>query len=274
MGAMSGIDEMAQAGFLMTVASSPLIPVGWACAGSMMPMIGDPDSLLEAGMAWLDAAQEIQDALTANMDITNSLASSWQGADYDAFVQKSADLSRQLMATMSLAYVIGIALVLSAIAVMIACITIFVMGIGFAIWAAAILFAMATVVGNLGPVEVLIFDASVWAMQCESGLATLNSTLGTTFNVMAGAVTAALAADVAAQVALGNEEALGDLAQATVLSLPTIALGLTAKFFTERVGAGMKPPFSNNIVRGLGILLGVGQDPIGDATEDIDPSRW
>lgn len=275
MSAMGGVDEMAQAGFLMTVASTPLIPVAWACAGSMMPMIGDPDSLLEAGMKWLDAAQEIQDALDANMDLTNSVGSSWQGLDYDAFVQKAADLSRQLMATMALCYVVGIALIMSAIAVMIACITIFVMGIGFAIWTAAILFAMATVVGNLGPVEVLMFDASLWAMQCESGLATLNSGLGTTFNVLAGTVAVALAADVGMQVALGNEEALGDLAQATVLSLPTIAAGLAAKFFTEGVGSAMKPPFSNGIVRGLGTLLGgLGLDPIGVVTDEADPSRW
>lgn len=275
MGAMSGIDEMAQTGFLMTVASTPLIPVGWACAGSMMPMIGDPDSLYEAGMKWLDAAQEIQEALNANMELTNSLGSSWQGTDYDAFVQKAADLSRQLMATMALAYVVGIALIMSAIAVMIACITIFVMGIGFTIWVAAIMFAMATVVGNFGPVEVLMFDASIWAIECESGLATLNAGLATTFNVLAGTVATALAADVAAQVALGNEEALGDLAQATVLSLPTIAAGLAAKFFTEGVGSAMKPPFSNNIVRGLGTLLGgLGLDPVGDLTDEADPSRW
>lgn len=272
---MSGVDEMAQSGFLMTVASTPLIPVAWACAGTMMPMIGDPDALFEAGMEWLDAAQEIQDALSENMDLTNSLGTSWQGEDYDAFIEKAADLSRQLMVTMALAYTVGIALILSAIAVMIACITIFVMGIGFAIWTAAIIFAMATVVGNLGPVEALIFDASIFAMQCESGLGTLNTGLSTTFNVLAGTVTAALAADVGLQIAFGNEEALGDLAQATVLSVPTIAAGLAAKFFTDKVGAGMKPPFGNNIVRGLGTLLGgLGMDPIGDATQDVDPTRW
>ncbi|GAA1943639.1 WXG100 family type VII secretion target [Nocardioides hwasunensis] len=274
MGAMGGVDQMAQAGFMMTVAATPLIPVGWACAGSMLPMIGDPDALLEAGMAWLDAAQEIQDGLTANMDLTNSLGSSWQGADYDAFTEKAADLSRQLMVTMALAYAVGVALILAAIAVMIACIIVFVIGLGFALWSAAILFAMATVVGNLGPVEVLMFDANIWALQAESSLMSVNSGLSTTFNVLAGTVTAALAADVGLQIAFGNEEALGDLAQATVLSVPTITAGLASVFFRDSVALGMKPPFSSGIVRGLGVLMGTGVvDPVGDVTEQADPTR-
>ena len=273
---MAGVDEMAQAGFLMTVAATPLIPVAWACAGTMLPMIGDPDSLYEAGMSWLDAAQELQDALSANIELTNALGASWEGTDHDAFTEKAADLSRQLMAAMTLAYVVGVALVLAAVAVMVACLVLFVMGIGFAIWTAAILFAMATVVGNLGPVEAMIINAELWALQCESGLASLNSALGSAFGVIAGTVTAALALDVGLQaIAFGNEEALGDLAQATVLSVPTIAAGLTAKFFTDRVGANMMPPFGNNIVRGLGTLLGAtGLDPVGEVTDEIDPSRW
>lgn len=276
MGAMGAVDELAKAGFIMTVAATPLIPVGWACAGTMLPMLGDPDALFEAGMEWLDAAQEIQDALSANMDLTNSLgASGWYGTDHDAFVEKAADLSRQLMLTMALAYVVGVALILAAIAVMIACLVIFAMGVGFAIWAAAILFAMATVVGNLGPVQALIFDASLWAMQCEANLLSFDSTLTTTFSVLAGTVAAALAADVGLQITFGNEEALGDLAQATVLSVPTIAAGLTSKFFTQYVGGAMKPPFSNNIIRGIGGLMGAtGFDPPGVITENVDPSRW
>ncbi len=189
-------------------------------------MMGDPGALLDAGLAWLDAAQEIQDSLNANMDLTNALgATGWSGSDFDEFTGKAADLSRQLMVTMSMAYIIGTILILAAVAMMIACLVIFAIGVGFGLWAAAIIAAAASVVGNFGPVEVLMFDANIWAIEVEANLMSMAGTMDTTFNVMAGVITAALAADVGLQVAFGNDEALGDLAQATVVSVPTITTG-------------------------------------------------
>jgi hypothetical protein len=269
------LDELAKAGFFMTCASGVVVPSAWAAAGEMFVMIGDPGALLDAGLAWFDAASEMQTAIEANIEVTNGLALSWEGTDHDAFVAQAADYTRQLMTTQVMAYTIGTVMVAAALMVTLAAIVIFAMGIGFALWATAIFISMASVAGNLGVTQTLIFDAGIYAFNCEAGLRTLDSTLLTAYNVMGGVIGVALAADVAAQMALGNEEALGDLGEATVLGIPTIAAGLVSAFFTKSVGMGMKPPFGDPVLRILGIgTQATGVDPVGEVTQGVDPSRW
>jgi hypothetical protein len=267
---------LAEGALIATSVAASMIPVAWAAAGEMYKMQSDPGAMFEAGEAWLKAAGKIGDAVTANENLTNSIAGTgWEGEDYKAFTDKAADLSRQLMIAQGFAYIVGVALITMAIAIFLAIIVMVVMGAVLAVFAALIFATMASVIGFAGPLEALELDAEMFALECESNLIEMGSTLTSLSHILGGTITAFLAGDVGIQsIFLGNDEALGDLGQATVDGLGTIATGLVAALYQGKVGKYMKTPYSSILAQGLGITDTITGGTIPDKiTKPLDKSR-
>ena len=62
-----------------------------------------------------------------------------------------------------------------------------------------------------------------------------------------------LAGDVGVQMAFGNEDALGDLGQATVDGLGTICAGLTSRFYRDSLAKFMAVPGGNLFATAVGV---------------------
>lgn len=273
------LNEIAQAGFFATCASSVLIPAGWTTAGLMLPAIGDPGQLLEAGLEWLEVGKALWEASDQNIAVTNAVGAIWPvGEAREAFLTKAADLSQALMIASVHAYCVAAALLAASAAVALVCSVIGIMGVGFVIWAYSIVAAISAAAGTLGlgspAVIATMASANIYAADCTSALTSMDAVLMKIYTGGAAALAAALGANVTMQATVANnDEALGDLVQGTVLGLPTMASGLVAALFTKGLGSSLGS--GGPIVRGLGTLLGsLGLDPIGDATEHADPSRW
>lgn len=266
---------MGETAIISTSFAACVIPVAWSCAGEMYKMASDPGAMFEAGQEWLSVAGRIGEAVSANENLTNSIGGTgWSGSDYEAFTEKAADLSRQLMVSQVFAITVGIALITMAVALMVAAVTMMIMGLAMAAQAVAILVAAASVVGFLGPVEALEFEAEVFAINCEAGLMSMDATLSTLSATLGSAIGALLAVDVGTQLALGDSQALADLSQATVDGLGTIAAGLTASFYQRAIGDYMKTPFTSTVVRAIGLSDTVNGESITDVlTKPFDPSR-
>lgn len=266
---------MGESALIATSFAACVIPVAWSCAGEMYKMAGDPGAMFDAGQAWLDVAGKLGDAVTANENLTNSIGGTgWTGSDYDAFIEKAAHLSQELMVSQVFAVTVGIAMITMAVALMVSAIVMLVMGLALAAHAVAILVAAATVVGFLGPVEALEFEAEIFAINCEAGLMSMDGMLSGLSATLGGSIIALLGADVATQAALGDGEALGNLVQGTVDGLGTIAAGLTAAFYQRVIGGYMKTPFNNILAQGLGLSDTITGQTIPDIlTKPLDQSR-
>ncbi len=266
---------MGETAIISTSFAACVIPVAWSCAGEMYKMASDPGAMFEAGQTWLSVAGKIGEAVTANEDLTNSIGGTgWRGSDYEAFTEKAADLSRQLMVSQVFAVTVGIALMTMAVALMVAAITMMIMGLVLAAQAVAILVAAASVVGFLGAVETLEFEAEIFAINCEAGLMTMDGTLSALSATLGASIGALLAGDVGAQLALGDSQALTDLTQASVDGLGTIATGLTAAFYQRTIGTYMKTPFTSTVIRAIGLGDTVSGQSLPDIlTKPFDPSR-
>jgi hypothetical protein len=263
-------NELAAGALVAITAAACVIPDAWPIAGEAYKLQCDPGAMFESGQAWLDSAAKIGEALQAAIDVNNSLGGTgWEGADYTAFTEKTADYIRQMMVAQVFAYTVGIAIIVAAIASFIAIVVLTVMGAVLAIFAACILAAMASVVGFLGPVEALELDASLFAVECEIGLRELDVVTKTTDAVLAGGIGAFLAGDIGIQLAMGNGDVLGDLAQGTVGGLGTITTGLMARVYRDAMGKGI----GSNIGRGplQTVLTGLGlNDVLGGSGTLLD----
>jgi hypothetical protein len=265
-----------ESALIAVTAAACIIPDAWVIAGEGYKMQCDPGAMYAAGQAWLDSAGKLGDALSAAITVNNSLAGTgWEGADYDAFTEKVADYIRQLMTAQVFAYTVGIAVIVAAVESFMALLVLAAMGLGLSVFAAAILAAAASVIGDFGPVEALEADAALFAVDCEVGLRELDSATNVTDAVLAGGITAFLAGDVAVQVAAGNRAALGDFAQATVDGMGTVLAGLTARVFRNAVGRGMAGTVGrgplNELVTALGLVTTFTGSPADDWTDPIDP---
>jgi hypothetical protein len=150
-----------------------------------------------------------------------------------------------------------------------------VMAVGLTVFAAAILAAMASVVGFLGAVEALEADAALFAVECEIGLREMDAAMKVTDGVLAGGIAAFLAGDVGVQLAMGNNAALGDLGQSTVDSIGTITAGLTARLFRDALARGMSGTVGrtafNDVAAALGVTFTFTGSPVDTWTQPIDP---
>jgi hypothetical protein len=87
--------------------------------------------------------------------------------------------------------------------------------------------------------------------------------------VLAGGIGAFLAGDIGIQLAMGNGDVLGDLAQGTVGGLGTITTGLMARVYRDAMGKGI----GSNIGRGplQTVLTGLGlNDVLGGSGTLLD----
>lgn len=240
-------NEMAAGALIAITAAACVIPDAWVIAGEAYKLQCDPGAMFDSGQAWLDSAGKIGEALQAAIDVNNSLGGTgWEGADYTAFTEKTADYIRQMMVAQVFAYTVGIAIIVAAIISFIAIVILTIMGAILAFLAACILAAMASVVGFLGPVEALELNAALFAVECEIGLRELDVMTKTTDAVLAAGIGAFLVGDVGVQLAMGSGDVLADLAQGTVDGLGTITTGLMARVYRDAMGKGI----GSNIGRG------------------------
>ena len=141
-------NELAAGALIAITAAACVIPDAWPIAGEAYKMQCDPGAMFEAGQAWLDSAAKIGEALQAAIDVNNSLGGTgWEGADYSAFTDKTADYIRQMMVSQVFSYTVGIAIIIAAITSFIVIVILTIMAAVLAIFAACIVAAMASVVG-------------------------------------------------------------------------------------------------------------------------------
>jgi hypothetical protein len=259
-------------------AAACVIPDAWVIAGEGYKMQCDPGAMYAAGQAWLDSAGKLGEALNAAISVNNQIAATgWQGADEEAFTEKVGDYVRQMMIAQVFAYTVGVAVILAAIESFFALVVLAAMAVGLAAFAVAILAAAASVVGDLGPMEALEADASLFAVDCEVGLRELDGATKVTDAVLAGGIGVFLAGDVGFQVGAGNTGALADVAQATVDSMGTVLAGLTARVFRDAVGGtgGMGATVGrgplNEVITALGLTTTFTGSPADGVTAPIDP---
>jgi hypothetical protein len=253
-------NEMAAGALIALIGASCVIPDAWPIAGEAFKMQCDPGAMFEAGQAWMDSADQIGQAVQAAIDINNSLTSTgWEGEDQRAFAEKVADYIRQMMIAQVFSYTVGIAIIIAAITSFITIIILVIMGAVLAIFAAFILAALAGVFTAPVAAE-LELNASFFAVECEIGLRELDALTKTTDAVLAGGIGVFLVADVGIQLAMGNEDVLGDLAQGTVDGLGTIVTGLLARVYRDAMGRGI----GTNIGRGplQTVITGLGLSDI------------
>jgi len=275
---LSSGKTIAEAALIAVTGAACVIPDAWPIAGTAYTMQSDPGAMFDAGQAWLDSARALGEAVDAAIAINNSLtATGWEGADQEAFSEKLADYTREIMTAQIFAYSVGIALMIAAFEVFVAILVLAAIAAGLTAFAVAILAAVASVVGNLGASEALELDASLFAAEAEMGLNTLEGAMKVTDLALAGGVAAFLTADVGVQVALGNTGALTDLGKATVDSIGTVAAGLVAKACQTKLGKVAGNPIGRTLINDLATAVGIestvtGQSPWDPLTQPIDPS--
>lgn len=270
--------DMAEAALIATSAAACLIPDAWAVAAEMYKAQCDPDAMIEAAQAWFDTAGELGRAVAACEDATNSVAGTgwegdWQGHDADAFTNKAAQLSQQMMVDQVFAVTVGIAVLTTAILNYIRIVIMAVMALALAVYAALIFAAMASIVGNLGGSESLEAAAAMFAAECEVSLQELDTSFTVIERVLAGTITVFLAGDAGIQAAFfGNHEVGEELFAATVAGLPTIATGLTARLYQNTVARYMGNPYGNILGRSLGLSDTIfGSSFLDRADQPLDP---
>lgn len=255
-----------------------VIPDAWFLAGECFKAQGDPGAIWDAGQAWFDHAEQIGQAIDAANRINAGIGATWSGADYDAFHEKSVDYLRQLIAAQMLSYTTGAALFTAAVETFAICLMWGVIGVALAIWAAAILTAMATGVGFLGPVEALEADALLFVVQCESVVRSADAATKGIDAVLAGGIGTLLGGNVIFQLATGNTKVLAELGVATVSGLGTIAAGMTAKVLQDKFVNKAYNPIGRTNLTTLLTGLGVGtsatdMNPVDKLSDWFDPSR-
>lgn len=278
---MSPVDSgkaIGEGALIAITAAACVIPDAWGLAGEAFRSQGDPGAIWDSGQAWLDSAGEIGDAIEAAVKLNNSIGSTWQGADYDAFAAKTADYIRQLMSAQVLAYTTGVALMIAAVETFAILLVFAAIGVALAIWAAAILAAIASVVGDLGASEALEADALLFVVECETVVESMNGATAVTDGALAAGIGTILAADVGFQLATGNTKVLGELAVASVEGVGTITAGMTARVLRDGIAGKMGNPIGRTGMTTLVTALGLdttltGLNPLDRVTDPIDASR-
>lgn len=264
---------MAEAALITATAASCVVPAGTLLCSELYKAQGDPGQQYDAAMAWFALGDTLQQAIQDAERINNSVGGVWRDDEAEtAFTAKAADYIRQLMVAMAFAYATGIGLIVSAITMFVAITVGLVLAGVLAAFAAAFLAAVASVVGNLGPSEAIMADATTYALDAYNSFRALMKGVEACDMAVAGEIGVFLGADVGVQFALGDHDALGDLAQATVDGIGDVASGLVAKLWQEVVAAGMKVPGVGNPIRTIAQGAGVADTVTGttplDGVED------
>jgi hypothetical protein len=189
--------------------------------------LGGPVTLVEGGVKWNDAADQLQQAQQTLQALVAGLPHDyWDGDDRAAFDNEMTQLQAQLGDSHNYAMAVGI--VLDALAVPIGLWPVMCTAIGLveAAFASAFYAAAASVVGDFGPSEAIYAAGEAASATC---LTVLNASMGILIGVMAAA-TAAIAisdiADVSEQEKNGDTTALSDFGKAAVSSLPEVGFNL------------------------------------------------
>ncbi|HEU5265506.1 MAG TPA: hypothetical protein VFU35_02355 [Jatrophihabitans sp.] len=261
---------LAEGALIAASAATCVIPAGCLLVSELYMMQSDPGAQFEAGQAWLEVGEHLNKAISAAESINNAVGGAWRDDPAQtAFSEKLADYIRELMVGMVFAYTVGVALIVSAIALFILIVIGAVMALGLTIWAAAVLAAIASVVGNLGASEALEAEATTYALDCYNGLKEAGEAMRILDLSLAGGITALLVGDTVTQFAMGDHDAFTDLAQATVDGLGTITAGLVAALYQRGVGKLIKAPGAGAAgTRIFGTALGLTDTTTGDSLVD------
>src|SRR6266545_3688454 len=107
---------LAEGALITASAAACVIPDAWAFVSQTYVAQCDPGAIFAAGEAWLKAAGDLGDAVSAAENVNNSVGGTgWQGSDYTAYCEKVADYIRQMMVAQIFAVTVGIALIAVAI---------------------------------------------------------------------------------------------------------------------------------------------------------------
>lgn len=271
---LSSGQTLAETALVTATAASCVVPAGVLLCSQLYEMQADPGTQFDAGMAWIDLAQSLQQAIAQAERINNSVGASWSDDPAEtAFTEKAADYIRQLMTDMVFAYAVGIGLIVSAVATFVAIVVGLVLAVILGIFAAEIIALAASVVGDFGPVEAMEAAANDFALDAYNSVKGLMEVVEGVDVAAAGEIGVFLAGDVGVQFALGDHDVLADLGQATVDGIGTITKGLLAKLYQTAVSKGIKAPGLNNPLRALSQAIGLDDTFSGssllDKAEDL-----
>lgn len=262
----------------MSTAAAVVIPAAWPVVAQMFIANCDPGAIYAAGEAWLRVAQEISDArAAADSTRSDAAASGWQGTDQAAYDSKAATFGAELLGAEMLAIAVGIALVTMAVILFARIVFMMALAVILDIWEGLIILAAASIIGEFGAVEALMLSANEFALECLGWMTELGDVvLGVEYG-FAATITGIIGGDVAGALVMGDTQALGNLGQATVDGLGTIAAGLVARVFRDGVARGIRLPLGNEggpmswpgtLAKSFGLAdTAAGQTPIDPVTD-------
>jgi hypothetical protein len=237
-------NELAQVALALMTSAAFVVPAVWPLVTETLNAQCDPGMMYEAGQVWQQVADELDKAITAVGDLTNSTAvQGWEGADKDAFINKMNDFTVQLQSTQVLAQLVSYTMIAAAIESFFLIVELAFIAGALAVVAAIILAATASIVGNLGVSETLEAEASAFAAEAKSMIAGLNKGKDVVDMAAAAAIGTFMVGDVIGQATHGNPGAVLDLVKSQVQSLPVVAGGLLSLNARDRLSnsAGYMP---------------------------------
>lgn len=218
---MSGADLSAMAGFaeaaqIEATIAAAVIPAVWPIVAICYEGQSDPGQIWKAADGWHDTINELEKAQSKIEELARRVPEDhWKGDDRTAFDGKMHDYVNQIDFAIVMAWAVAISLWVLAVLITIFILLMFVIATNLAIMAAAIMIAMATVVGAPVAAEMETM-ANEFAGMCLTVLETASDVLGYTCQGAAAILGVFLGVDMAGQFFKGNKNVLADLGQATL----------------------------------------------------------
>ncbi|KQY57189.1 hypothetical protein [Nocardioides sp. Root140] len=229
--------------------------------------LGAPFAVGEAADKWFDAADKLSQARSRLEQLTSSLTSDqWSGDDREAFNKELGELAQQIGDAELFATIVGWSLVAGVVplgAWPLGCSI-----VGVIQFANASLFyaAVASIVGNLGPSEVIYAEGLATAVACNRSLKIGSYVLLGVLSAAAAGIVGGALINAGQQESHGDEDAWTDLARATVEM--TIEQGVK-----NLAGSGIEalspwPVDLGNRIANPEDYLGKNNDPIQEGVDD------
>ncbi|WP_139978338.1 hypothetical protein [Nocardioides litoris] len=263
--------EMATTALLTGYVGAATFPAAWPLVSEIFFLQGDPGAMYDAGMAWMDAAEAIADAIHEATDIQAAVAATgWEGTDADAFHERVGEYVTQLTADMLICTTTGVSMIVMATLIFVAVVFVFALsailaGLAVAYW--------AMLAGVVSAPAAAAFWANVqaWCLSILAPVKSMSTAITVTGQGCAAAIGAMLVANLGTQTLTGNPEAWLDAGKATIDSTSTIAAGLGSWAINYGLGKGIKYEFMPFT------YVGVGTAGAGGLDEDLgglNPVGW
>jgi hypothetical protein len=218
---MSGADLSAMAGFaeaayIEATIAAAVIPAAWPIVAICYEGQSDPGQIWKAADGWHETIDELEKAQAKIEELARRVPEDhWKGDDRTAFDGKMHDYVNQIDFAIVMAWAVAIALWTLAVLITIFILLMFMIATNLAVMAAAIMIAMATVVGAPVAAEMETM-ANEFAGMCLSVLNFASDGLTIVCQGTAAVLGVFLGVDMAGQFFKGNKNVLADLGQATL----------------------------------------------------------